>query len=492
MPNLSYLFSILLLTFCCLHSAYATQIVGEVKYVRGMLLASTLNKPSRVLAQSSDLFLGDTLITGKKGFSVIQLNDRTTVSLRPNTQFKLEKLNFNLANKNALLTLIRGGFRMVTGLISKNRNASTSFRVKTPVATIGIRGTKFDARICNNDCQSENSNLSKKKQQSSSVIGRIALLKGRAFASQPNKKARPLSVGSAIYVKDKIKSQQNSYSVIAFNDNSRITLIADSTMKIKHHKYAPKTSKQNNALIELIRGGLRVVTGAIGKLNRSEYLVTTHTATFGIRGTGFDLFCDGDCKKTLPIKPPQSKECKYFDTHGVLDIFRKNAPDADKSLLVKVWDGSIDFKYLGCTFELHQDETAVLDGKSSTAFRVINRPAIKEELEKAPRPDKVKIPATFFPESPQTSTEPAPGLYVNVRDGDIQLTGQDNSSVDLGESESGYVTLQGAASRLSLVPAFMTYDSIPVPSEFSSESSSLINLIGASQATDKTFQCYIR
>src|SRR5690606_19192386 len=51
---------------------------------------------------------------------------------------------------NALFRLLKGGFRAVTGLIGKeNRD---NYRVRTPVATIGIRGTDFEARFCQGDC----------------------------------------------------------------------------------------------------------------------------------------------------------------------------------------------------------------------------------------------------------------------------------------------------------------------------------------------------
>src|SRR5690606_26622616 len=51
---------------------------------------------------------------------------------------------------NAFFRLLKGGFRAVTGLIGKNDRER--FRVRTPVATIGIRGTDFEARLCDGDC----------------------------------------------------------------------------------------------------------------------------------------------------------------------------------------------------------------------------------------------------------------------------------------------------------------------------------------------------
>ena len=50
----------------------------------------------------------------------------------------------------SFLRLVKGGFRTVTGVIGKdNRDA---YRVSTPVATIGIRGTDYHTLFCQGDC----------------------------------------------------------------------------------------------------------------------------------------------------------------------------------------------------------------------------------------------------------------------------------------------------------------------------------------------------
>ncbi|MDX1444428.1 MAG: FecR domain-containing protein, partial [Gammaproteobacteria bacterium] len=51
---------------------------------------------------------------------------------------------------NAVFRLLKGGFRAITGLIG--RDNKENFKVRTPVATIGIRGTNFEARLCAGDC----------------------------------------------------------------------------------------------------------------------------------------------------------------------------------------------------------------------------------------------------------------------------------------------------------------------------------------------------
>ncbi len=83
----------------------------------------------------------------------MRLTDGTRIALRPNTSFEITAFSVAENAESALFTLFKGGLRTVTGFLSKrNRNA---MRLKTAVATIGIRGTEFDVRLCDEDCAAE-------------------------------------------------------------------------------------------------------------------------------------------------------------------------------------------------------------------------------------------------------------------------------------------------------------------------------------------------
>ena len=104
--------------------------------------------------------------TGPNSYLNIKFTDGGRVLLRPNSRFQIEEYSYkagatdsaessspNVAAEpegNSLFRLLKGGFRAVTGLIGE-RNRDT-YKVRTPVATIGIRGTDFEARICQGDC----------------------------------------------------------------------------------------------------------------------------------------------------------------------------------------------------------------------------------------------------------------------------------------------------------------------------------------------------
>ena len=83
---------------------------------------------------------GDAIVTGKQGMAQLTMVDQARISLRPNTQFQIERYGDRPdSDTGALLNLVRGTLRTFTGLISSS--ARDKFVMKTKVATVGIRGS---------------------------------------------------------------------------------------------------------------------------------------------------------------------------------------------------------------------------------------------------------------------------------------------------------------------------------------------------------------
>lgn len=62
-------------------------------------------------------------------------------------------------SSRAFFRLVKGGFRSVSGLIGKVNQ--DDYRVSTPVATIGIRGTRYGVRLCQGECPDREEILTK-------------------------------------------------------------------------------------------------------------------------------------------------------------------------------------------------------------------------------------------------------------------------------------------------------------------------------------------
>jgi hypothetical protein len=121
---------------------------GEVTHLSGALVAQKPDGQSRILSVKSAVNEGDVLATADNSYARVKFTDGSEAVLRPASQVKIDQFNFEEQKPQAdgmLLSLLKGGFRSVTGLLGKRNPAN--MRVATPSATIGIRGTTFQADI---------------------------------------------------------------------------------------------------------------------------------------------------------------------------------------------------------------------------------------------------------------------------------------------------------------------------------------------------------
>lgn len=139
---IKFWFALMLLMFG-LH-VHAAQVVGTVTDLNGPLLAKKTDGTVKVLAQKSLVEEGDLLVTEKDTYTRIKFLDNSEVTLRPETQFKIERFAYEQdkpQNDNAFFSLLKGGLRAVSGTVGKRSRERTG--LNTPAATIGIRGTIY-------------------------------------------------------------------------------------------------------------------------------------------------------------------------------------------------------------------------------------------------------------------------------------------------------------------------------------------------------------
>ncbi len=121
--------------------------VGSVVAVRGKVVAINVNGESRSLSIKSPLYLDDTVNTGKRGRLQILFKDTSIVSLGSDSIVKILEYAWDPGKDKAVLTteVKEGFFRVMGGLISKK--APAEFKTKTPMATIGIRGSMYAGKV---------------------------------------------------------------------------------------------------------------------------------------------------------------------------------------------------------------------------------------------------------------------------------------------------------------------------------------------------------
>ncbi|MBW1851236.1 MAG: FecR domain-containing protein [Deltaproteobacteria bacterium] len=91
--------------------------------------------------------MNDLLTTGDTGAMGITFKDNTMISIGPDTEFVVDEFVYQPRQNNLSFgsKMMRGTLHFVSGTIAKLSPESVS--VKTPVGTIGIRGTRFLIKI---------------------------------------------------------------------------------------------------------------------------------------------------------------------------------------------------------------------------------------------------------------------------------------------------------------------------------------------------------
>lgn len=130
--------------------------------------------------------------------------------------------------------------------------------------------------------------------QPAATAGRVLAVAGEASVERGGQKLT-LSQGHDVRHGDLIAVGERSALQIRFSDESLLALRANTQLRIQEYRYASEPAS-DSFVLALLRGGLRTITGLIGKGNQRAYGVQTPTATVGIRGTHFSLVaCQDDC-----------------------------------------------------------------------------------------------------------------------------------------------------------------------------------------------------
>ena len=118
---------------------------GQVQFVDGLIQQTSLAGQTREMHKGDTVNEGDTLSSSGKASAKIKMNDGGLITMRPDTQFKIDNYKFNGkqdGSEQSFFSLVKGGFRSVTGLIGKLHKKN--YRIVTPTAVLGIRGTDHE------------------------------------------------------------------------------------------------------------------------------------------------------------------------------------------------------------------------------------------------------------------------------------------------------------------------------------------------------------
>ena len=121
------------------------------------------------------------------------------------------------------------------------------------------------------------------------VVGRLTEVQGRVDLLKGGKlPATPVQVGAQLETGDVLRSKSLSKAQITLVDDSVITLSPQSRLAIDEFVYNA-SQKKRQAVIEIFQGLAHVLVNKLFKVGEPDFVVKTHTAVTGVRGTDFGI-----------------------------------------------------------------------------------------------------------------------------------------------------------------------------------------------------------
>ena len=135
---LKLIFVLLIIT----SSAYAERAATIIE-TNGKVFIKRENKETVIVSNisSNKVFKKDIITTGEKSSSQIKMYDNSIMSIGELAEFQIDNFVFDYDKNDGIMDVkfVTGAFRLVSGKIAKR--GPDMMVVRTPVATIGIRGT---------------------------------------------------------------------------------------------------------------------------------------------------------------------------------------------------------------------------------------------------------------------------------------------------------------------------------------------------------------
>lgn len=121
----------------------------------------------------------------------------------------------------------------------------------------------------------------------SAGAARVDFAAGSVMAVSVAGAQRVVAKGSEIGSGEAVVTGSGGRAQLRFTDGALISLQPGTEFKIDNYQYSGKGDSEEKGFFSLIKGGMRTITGLIGRSNRNNYQVSTSVATIGIRGTEY-------------------------------------------------------------------------------------------------------------------------------------------------------------------------------------------------------------
>ena len=401
-------------------NSFAADRVALVEYSKGAVSAVAPDGSPRLIGRGSELYAGELVETASQSFAILKFEDGTLMTLRPDTEFRVENFVPNKGRGQAMFRLLKGGFRVLTGFISKSSDGV--FRVDTPVATIGVRGTEFDARLCRDrTCSDASANRVAPAAVLVATHGQVRVEDGAGIVD-----AAP---GDAVALGARIDTAANSNAVIQLADGSRMTLTSNSALLVPGEGATDR--------ISLLAGGLRAAfePNTANPTNLS-YSIKTKSADVKVSAAIIDL-------------------------------------NVEENFAIRVWDGCVDVASATASVPVCAGQSAIQQTPDGEPLLVSTSAQALRNLS-APDPT-----GSEYETKQQTAARfdlDAMRLYVTVNEGRVDLSNNGDQIV-VGPSQNAVALPEGEIELIEDLPDSMRYDAMPKPGLINDRALGLIDFV---------------
>ena len=125
--------------------------------------------------------------------------------------------------------------------------------------------------------------------QGSAAAGRFIVVTGEVRVLALDGSARAAERNGEFRSGESILTGANGLAQLRMTDGAAVSVRADSQLKLDAYSYAGSEDRNASFFVSVLKGGFRTITGLIASNNRSNYRISTTSATMGVRGTHFEV-----------------------------------------------------------------------------------------------------------------------------------------------------------------------------------------------------------
>ena len=138
-------YAMCVLAMVLLMPGWAQAAAGRFQFVIGDVRVIDTAGRERPVFKGVEVNEGETIVSASGGSAQLVLIDGGLMAIRPDTRLRIDAFRYNGkedGTEKGFFSLLKGTFRSVTGAVG--RSNKHAYAIKTPTATIGIRGTDHE------------------------------------------------------------------------------------------------------------------------------------------------------------------------------------------------------------------------------------------------------------------------------------------------------------------------------------------------------------